>query len=56
MDGGIGVCQVQRLQELLDFLCRNGFEHHVAMSRGLHADVIEEAFAKYLGWDVYRHK
>jgi L-fucose isomerase-like protein len=56
MDGGIGVCEVPRLQELLDLLCCNGFEHHVAMSRGFYADVIEEAFAKYLGWDVYHHK
>lgn len=54
-DGGVGVCEVQHLQELLDFLCRNGFEHHVAMNRGSYADAVEEAFGKYLGWEVYNH-
>jgi L-fucose isomerase-like protein len=54
-DGGVGVCEVPRLQELLDFLCQNGFEHHVAMSRSGCAEVLEEALGKYLGWDVYHH-
>lgn len=54
-DGGVGVCEVPQLQALLDFLCRNGFEHHVAMSRSNCADALEEAFDKYLGWDVYNH-
>jgi len=54
-DGGVGVCEVPRLQALLDFLCSNGFEHHVAMSRGSHAGALEEAFGKYLGWDVYNN-
>jgi len=55
MQGGIGVCEIRRLQELLDYLCQNGFEHHVAMTRGLYADIVTEAFSKYLGWNVYRH-
>lgn len=55
-DGGVGVCEIPQLQELLDYLCRNGFEHHVAMNRSLCADVLEEALGKYLGWDVYHHK
>jgi len=54
-DGGAGVCEVPQLQMLLDFLCQNGFEHHVAMNRGHFADALEEAFGKYLGWDVYNH-
>jgi L-fucose isomerase-like protein len=54
-DGGVGVCEVPRLQALLDFLCRDGFEHHVAMSRSDCADALQEAFGKYLGWDVYNH-
>ncbi|MHC4297696.1 MAG: L-fucose/L-arabinose isomerase family protein [Planctomycetota bacterium] len=54
-DGGVGVCEVPQLQELLDFLCRNGFEHHVAMNRGSYADAVAEAFDKYLGWEVYNH-
>lgn len=54
-DGGFGVCEVPGLQNLLDFLCQNGYEHHVAMNRGHYADALEEAFSKYLGWDVYNH-
>ena len=55
-DGGVGVCEVPHLQQLLDFLCRNGFEHHVAMNRGSYVDAVAEAFGKYLGWEVYNHR
>jgi len=55
LDGGIAVCKIPELQDLLKFICKEGFEHHVAMSRSLCADVLEEAFSNYLGWDVYRH-
>jgi L-fucose isomerase-like protein len=55
MDGGIAVCRVNNLNTLLRHLTRNGFEHHVAMSRGSSADVLEEAVGRYLGWDLYRH-
>lgn len=54
--GGVAVCKIERLQEFLDFLCRQGFEHHVAMSRSMSAGVLEEAFETYLGFDVYRHR
>ena len=56
MDGGIAVTQVNNLQNLLKFICKNGFEHHVAMGRGSLADVIEEATVNYLDWEVYRHE
>jgi L-fucose isomerase-like protein len=56
MDGGIAVAQVDNLQQLLKFICRNGFEHHVAMVRGHLADVLHEATASYLGWQVHRHR
>jgi L-fucose isomerase-like protein len=56
MDGGIAVSRVENLQQLLKFICKNGFEHHVAMSRGLFAGAIEEAVDNYLGWDVYKHQ
>jgi len=46
---------VPDLQELLDFLCRNGFEHHVAINRSDCADALKEALSKYLGWEVYNH-
>jgi len=55
MAGGIGVCRVERLQQLMKFMCKSGFEHHVAMVRSHCAAVIEEAAANYLDWDVYHH-
>lgn len=43
------------LQRLLAFICKQGFEHHVALTRGSVADALEEAFVTYLGWETYRH-
>ncbi len=54
-DGGIAVCRIDRLQELMKFMCKNGFEHHVAMVRGHVAEIIEEAITNYLGWELYIH-
>ncbi|MBM3705042.1 MAG: fucose isomerase [Actinobacteria bacterium] len=54
--GGRVVCRVENLQTLMDFICQNGFEHHVAMNRSTVAAVLNEAFTKYLDWEVYWHK
>jgi len=54
--GGYGVIKVPAFQELLHYICENGFEHHVAVNPSRVADAIVEAFDKYLGWDVYYHK
>ena len=53
--GGYGVVEVPRLQELLRFICRNGFEHHVVMSLSQTAAAVCEALEVYLGWDVHLH-
>jgi L-fucose isomerase-like protein len=53
--GTRAVVEVPDLQKLLRFICRNGFEHHAAMNASRSADVLEEAFQQYLGWDVHRH-
>ncbi len=53
--GGVGVVQIDRLQPLLRFLCRSGFEHHMALSQTFCADALFEAFTNYLGWDIYYH-
>lgn len=55
MSGAVAVCEIKNLRGLMGHICQNGFEHHVAMTRGNVADVIEEAVGKYLGWDVYVH-
>lgn len=54
MAGGIAVCRVPQLRKLLGHLCREGYEHHVAMVRGSWASAVEEA-VRYLGWDLYHH-
>ncbi len=56
MDGGIAVCEIPNLQDLMKFMCKNGFEHHVAMVRGNVAEILEEAIGNYLGWELYSHK
>jgi L-fucose isomerase-like protein len=54
--GGYGVVRVPHLQELLAFICENGFEHHVAVNQTRVAPVVDEALSKYLDWSVYHHK
>ncbi len=56
MDGGIAVCEIPNLQGLMKFMCKNGFEHHVAMVRGNVAEILEEAIGNYMGWDIYKHQ
>lgn len=53
--GGYGVVQIPRFQELLHYICANGFEHHVAINPSRVAAAVYEAFANYLGWEVYYH-
>lgn len=53
--GGYAVTEIPGLQQLLDYICRNGFEHHVAMSQSLCARALHEAFDTYLDWHVYWH-
>ncbi len=55
MDGGIAICEIPRLQDLMKHLCKNGFEHHVGMVRGQVAGILEEAIGNYLGWELYTH-
>ena len=54
--GGYGVVNVPNFQHLLHYICENGYEHHVSVNLSQVADIINEAFTKYLGWDVYFHK
>lgn len=54
--GGFGVVQIPNMQDLLKFICNNGFEHHVAFNLSEVAAPVEEAFSNYLGWSVYHHE
>ena len=53
--GGVAVCEVPNLHGLMHYICKNGFEHHVALAQTECADVLEEALGNYMGWEVYRH-
>lgn len=53
--GGYGVMKIPNLQTLLQYICRGGFEHHVAVNISQKADAVAEALGNYMGWEVYRH-
>jgi L-fucose isomerase-like protein len=54
--GSRAVVEVPRLQQLMRYICKNGFEHHAAMSASHTAGVLTEALETYLGWKLYRHE
>ena len=54
--GHRAVAKISRLQDLLQYICNNGFEHHVAVNPSHTAAVLAEACGKYLGWSMYTHK
>ncbi len=54
--GGYGVVQVPSFQRLLNYICTNGFEHHVAATKVPVADAINDALGNYMGWSVYHHR
>ncbi len=52
--GGAGVAEIPQLQKLLKYICREGFEHHVAANFSEVSKSIHEA-ARYLGWESHYH-
>jgi L-fucose isomerase-like protein len=54
--GGAGVVEIPRMQDLLHYICEQGFEHHTAANLAHTSAIVYEAATKYLGWDVYWHK
>jgi L-fucose isomerase-like protein len=53
--GNRAVAQINDLQGLMHYVCRNGFEHHVVMNASKTAGILKEAFENYLGWETYTH-
>jgi len=53
--GGAGVAEIPQLQKLLKYICREGFEHHVAANFSDVSRAIHEAATRYLGWESYIH-
>ena len=54
--GNRAVARVPKLQKLMHHVCREGFEHHVVMNASRTADILNEAFQNYLGWETYHHE
>ncbi|HZR18080.1 MAG TPA: L-fucose/L-arabinose isomerase family protein [Verrucomicrobiae bacterium] len=54
--GGYGVIEVPAFQKLLQFICRSGYEHHVAATKVPVAAAIHDALTTYLGWNIYHHQ
>jgi L-fucose isomerase-like protein len=53
--GGYGVVKIAGLQDLLQFVCKHGFEHHVAVNRSHYGRAVADALANYKGWEVHHH-
>lgn len=54
--GARAVIHTPGLQKLMQYICKNGFEHHCAMNASHSGAILEEAFENYFGWEVYRHE
>jgi L-fucose isomerase-like protein len=53
--GNKAVASIPNLQSLMQYVCKNGFEHHVVMNASKTAAILKEAFENYLSWEVYCH-
>ncbi len=53
--GGAGVVEIPKMQKLLNYICREGFEHHVAANFSETASAVHEAAIRYLGWESHFH-
>jgi L-fucose isomerase-like protein len=54
--GSRAVAEIPGLRKLLQYICKNGFEHHAAMNASPSAAILAEAFETYFGWEVYYHR
>jgi len=53
--GNRAVAKIPNLQSLMQYICQNGFEHHVVMNASHTAHILQEALGNYMGWDVHKH-
>jgi len=53
--GNRAVAKIPELQNLMQYVCKNGFEHHVVMNASKTAAILEEALGNYMGWEIYNH-
>ncbi len=53
--GTRAVAHIPKLQQLMRYICNQGFEHHVVMTQSHSAEILAEAFGNYFGWEVHNH-
>ena len=53
--GTRAVAKVPNLQELMRYVCNNGYEHHVVMNASKTKEILYESCSNYLGWEVKIH-
>lgn len=54
-DGFFGcgiVFKKENIENMLHYMCENGYRHHVAITKGFWGDAVREAFDKYLGYQI----
>lgn len=50
---GCGVVfKKDNIEKMLEYMCRNGYRHHVAITKGNWGDAVREAFETYLGYHI----
>ncbi len=52
--GCAGVAHIKGLQDVLQYVGYQGYRHHVGVTAGHVADAVEEAFTRYLGYELHR--
>jgi len=53
--GALATMHVPGLNDLMRFVCREGFEHHATISLSDTSDALREACVTYLGWPIHEH-
>ena len=53
--GTRAVAKVPKLQKLMQYVCRHGYEHHVVMNASKTGEILNEACGNYLSWETYIH-
>jgi L-fucose isomerase-like protein len=53
--GTKAVVKIPDLPRLMQYICRNGFEHHAAMTGAHCATAVTEGMGNYLGWQILQH-
>ncbi|MEJ5228590.1 MAG: L-fucose/L-arabinose isomerase family protein [Pseudothermotoga sp.] len=54
--GSRAIARIDNLQKLMNYICLEGFEHHVAINLSRVAKAIKETMERYIGIEIYLHQ